>query len=140
MSTIYLQGYVFTMIEYWSEHQTEVQKYSDSYLIYASSISHASNINIYWMQNVLVFVIFFIILICKSLIKLVLCRNYAVNALTSLYISLNKPSQLTNWNATGGDPCGENWLGVTCSGTNVTKLYVTCLQVHCDGIFKSSET
>ncbi|KAI3788971.1 hypothetical protein L2E82_02180 [Cichorium intybus] len=25
----------------------------------------------------------------------------------------------------GGDPCGENWKGVTCLGSRVTKMYST---------------
>lgn len=47
-----------------------------------------------------------------------------VAALNSLYISLEEPSQLTLWNASGGDPCGGGWLGVVCSGSNVTELHL----------------
>ncbi|KAG0585122.1 hypothetical protein KC19_3G260300 [Ceratodon purpureus] len=47
-----------------------------------------------------------------------------VAALNSLYTSLQEPSQLTRWNASGGDPCGDGWLGVVCSGSNVTELHL----------------
>lgn len=47
-----------------------------------------------------------------------------VTALNSLYISLEEPAQLTLWNSSGGDPCGGGWLGVICTGSNVTELYV----------------
>lgn len=47
-----------------------------------------------------------------------------VAALNSLYMSLQEPSQLTLWNASGGDPCGGGWLGVVCLGSNVTELHL----------------
>nr|CAB3503661.1 unnamed protein product [Digitaria exilis] len=37
-------------------------------------------------------------------------------ALGNLYTSWNSPSQLAGWSASGGDPCGAKWQGVTCSG------------------------
>jgi hypothetical protein len=52
----------------------------------------------------------------------------AVAALTNLYLDLQQPAQLWNWkiNASAGagveDPCAQNWLGVVCSGANVTEL------------------
>jgi hypothetical protein len=54
----------------------------------------------------------------------------AVTALTNLYLDLQQPAQLWNWkiNASAGagagveDPCAQNWLGVVCSGANVTEL------------------
>lgn len=61
------------MIEYWSEHQ--VEKHSDSYQFYAS-ISPASDINLYWMQDALLFVIFLIILMCEPLNKLCFMSRY----------------------------------------------------------------
>uniref|UniRef100_A0A9I9DWK0 Protein kinase domain-containing protein n=1 Tax=Cucumis melo TaxID=3656 RepID=A0A9I9DWK0_CUCME len=39
------------------------------------------------------------------------------SALKVLYTSLNSPSQLTQWNANGDDPCGQSWRGITCSGS-----------------------
>ncbi|CAM8901247.1 unnamed protein product [Rhodiola kirilowii] len=45
-----------------------------------------------------------------------------VQALNIMYTSLNSPAQLTKWTASGGDPCGESWLGVKCSGSSVTEL------------------
>ncbi|KNA12619.1 hypothetical protein SOVF_123980 [Spinacia oleracea] len=45
-------------------------------------------------------------------------------ALNGMFTSMNSPSQLTGWTATGGDPCGQSWKGVTCSGSRVTQLKV----------------
>lgn len=39
-----------------------------------------------------------------------------------MYGSLNNPSQLTNWQASGGDPCGQSWKGVTCQGSAVVSM------------------
>jgi hypothetical protein len=44
--------------------------------------------------------------------------------LTTLYVDLQQPPQLTNWNTSDGDPCTQNWLGVVCVDANVTELYV----------------
>ncbi len=48
----------------------------------------------------------------------------AVTALTTLYGDLDQPAQLSHWNASGGDPCTQNWQGAICSGSNITELYV----------------
>uniref|UniRef100_A0A0D9X1J4 Protein kinase domain-containing protein n=2 Tax=Leersia perrieri TaxID=77586 RepID=A0A0D9X1J4_9ORYZ len=45
-----------------------------------------------------------------------------VNALNVLYTSMNSPPQLTNWVSQNGDPCGQSWLGVNCSGSRVTTI------------------
>ncbi|KAL0341777.1 UNVERIFIED_CONTAM: protein STRUBBELIG-RECEPTOR FAMILY 6 [Sesamum calycinum] len=44
------------------------------------------------------------------------------STLNIMYTSLNSPQQLTNWKPNGGDPCGESWKGVTCSGSKVTEM------------------
>ncbi|KAK4395012.1 protein STRUBBELIG-RECEPTOR FAMILY 6 [Sesamum angolense] len=44
------------------------------------------------------------------------------STLNIMYTSLNSPQQLTNWKPNGGDPCGESWKGVTCSGPKVTEM------------------
>uniref|UniRef100_A0A7N0RJ77 Protein kinase domain-containing protein n=1 Tax=Kalanchoe fedtschenkoi TaxID=63787 RepID=A0A7N0RJ77_KALFE len=44
------------------------------------------------------------------------------SALNEMYTYLNTPGQLTKWVASGGDPCGESWLGVTCVGTRLTEI------------------
>ncbi|KAK4772191.1 hypothetical protein SAY86_013966 [Trapa natans] len=44
------------------------------------------------------------------------------SALWNMFISLNQPSQLTRWSSNSGDPCGESWTGVTCSGSRVTQI------------------
>jgi len=45
-----------------------------------------------------------------------------VTALNTFYTALNSPSQLTNWVPQNGDPCGQSWLGVTCSGSRVITM------------------
>ncbi|XP_008651696.1 leucine-rich transmembrane protein kinase 1 isoform X1 [Zea mays] len=45
-----------------------------------------------------------------------------LNVLNTLFTSLNSPGQLTGWQANGGDPCGQSWKGITCSGSGVTKI------------------
>ncbi|GJY05544.1 putative ribonuclease H-like domain-containing protein, partial [Tanacetum coccineum] len=44
------------------------------------------------------------------------------SALNAMYQNLNSPGQLTKWTSTGGDPCADNWTGVTCSGSRVTQI------------------
>ncbi|OMO76902.1 hypothetical protein CCACVL1_15361 [Corchorus capsularis] len=50
-----------------------------------------------------------------------------VQALQVTYTALNSPSELTNWKANGGDPCGESWKGVTCQGSAVVSLDISGL-------------
>uniref|UniRef100_A0A7N0RHN2 Protein kinase domain-containing protein n=1 Tax=Kalanchoe fedtschenkoi TaxID=63787 RepID=A0A7N0RHN2_KALFE len=45
-----------------------------------------------------------------------------VSALSVLYSSLNSPSKLDGWETNGGDPCGDVWDGIDCSGSSVTKI------------------
>ncbi|XP_009388758.2 protein STRUBBELIG-RECEPTOR FAMILY 6 isoform X1 [Musa acuminata AAA Group] len=49
------------------------------------------------------------------------------SALSVLFSSLNSASQLTGWKQSGGDPCGESWLGITCSGSSVTAIKLSGL-------------
>ncbi|RWW78064.1 hypothetical protein BHE74_00013727 [Ensete ventricosum] len=46
-----------------------------------------------------------------------------------MYSSLNSPSQLTGWSSSGGDPCGNKWRGIKCSGSSVTKITLSGLQL-----------
>ncbi|XP_074268288.1 protein STRUBBELIG-RECEPTOR FAMILY 6-like isoform X2 [Silene latifolia] len=41
-----------------------------------------------------------------------------------MFTSMNSPSGLTGWTASGGDPCGQSWKGVTCSGSKVTQIKI----------------
>ncbi|KAG9449372.1 hypothetical protein H6P81_009337 [Aristolochia fimbriata] len=50
-----------------------------------------------------------------------------VSALQVMYTSLNSPSQLTGWRASGGDPCDEDWKGIKCSGSSVTEINLSGL-------------
>ncbi|TVU08243.1 hypothetical protein EJB05_41640 [Eragrostis curvula] len=53
-----------------------------------------------------------------------------VAALGNLFTSWNSPSQLAGWSASGGDPCGAAWMGVTCSGSAVTSLDLSDNNFH----------
>uniref|UniRef100_A0A0E0AMQ8 Protein kinase domain-containing protein n=1 Tax=Oryza glumipatula TaxID=40148 RepID=A0A0E0AMQ8_9ORYZ len=53
-----------------------------------------------------------------------------VNALNVLYTSMNSPSQLTNWVSQNGDPCGQSWLGITCSGSRVTAIKLSGMGIN----------
>ncbi|KAD4889441.1 hypothetical protein R6Q59_037201 [Mikania micrantha] len=49
------------------------------------------------------------------------------SALRIMYQGLNSPGQLTKWTSNGGDPCGDNWKGVKCSGSRVTEINLSGL-------------
>ncbi|KAF2323690.1 hypothetical protein GH714_036608 [Hevea brasiliensis] len=51
------------------------------------------------------------------------------SALRVMYTSLGSPEQLSQWNSNGGDPCVESWKGVTCSGSRVTEIKLSGLQL-----------
>ncbi|CAM0908966.1 unnamed protein product [Alopecurus aequalis] len=44
-----------------------------------------------------------------------------VTAINGLYVSLGSP-KLPGWVPNGGDPCGELWQGITCTGTSITSI------------------
>ncbi|AQK60294.1 Putative STRUBBELIG family receptor protein kinase [Zea mays] len=44
-----------------------------------------------------------------------------VSAINGLYVALGSP-KLPGWSASGGDPCGESWQGVTCTGSSITSI------------------
>lgn len=50
-----------------------------------------------------------------------------VSALNVMYTSLNSPSQLSGWQSSGGDPCGDSWEGIKCSGSSVTEINLSDL-------------
>ncbi|PNT77276.1 protein STRUBBELIG-RECEPTOR FAMILY 7 isoform X2 [Brachypodium distachyon] len=45
-----------------------------------------------------------------------------VTALNTLYTTLHSPWQLTSWVSQNGDPCGQSWLGITCSNSRVIAI------------------
>ncbi|KAL9255100.1 STRUBBELIG-RECEPTOR FAMILY 8-like protein [Drosera capensis] len=53
-----------------------------------------------------------------------------VQALQVLYGALNNPPQLTGWKLSGGDPCGESWMGVQCEGSAVVSLVLSGLSLN----------
>ncbi|KAK1287579.1 Protein STRUBBELIG-RECEPTOR FAMILY 6 [Acorus calamus] len=72
-----------------------------------------------------------VVLVCISVLNPILIKaatnQNEVSALNVLYSSLNSPSQLTGWTASGGDPCGQSWKGITCSGSAVTEIKLSGL-------------
>ncbi|CAL9052317.1 unnamed protein product [Musa banksii] len=50
-----------------------------------------------------------------------------VSALNVMYSSLSSPSKLTGWSSGGGDPCGNDWKGIKCSGSSVTEIKLSGL-------------
>ncbi|KAJ4849659.1 hypothetical protein Tsubulata_019854 [Turnera subulata] len=51
-----------------------------------------------------------------------------VTAINSLYVSLGFPA-LTRWVPFGGDPCGEEWQGISCVFSNVTAIKLNALNL-----------
>ncbi|CAF1712645.1 hypothetical protein Bca4012_008213 [Brassica carinata] len=51
------------------------------------------------------------------------------SALNMLFTSMHSPGQLTQWTASGGDPCVQNWRGVTCSKSRITQLKLSGLEL-----------
>ncbi|XP_074301899.1 protein STRUBBELIG-RECEPTOR FAMILY 6-like [Silene latifolia] len=49
------------------------------------------------------------------------------SVLYAMYSSMNSPTQLTGWTSSGGDPCGQSWKGVSCSGSKVTQIKISNL-------------
>ncbi|KQK16945.1 hypothetical protein BRADI_1g31600v3 [Brachypodium distachyon] len=47
--------------------------------------------------------------------------DVVVSAINGLYVSLGSP-KLPGWIPNGGDPCGELWQGVVCTGSAITKI------------------
>uniref|UniRef100_A0A0D9XGQ3 Protein kinase domain-containing protein n=1 Tax=Leersia perrieri TaxID=77586 RepID=A0A0D9XGQ3_9ORYZ len=50
-----------------------------------------------------------------------------VAALNVMFESMNKPSELSGWKSSGGDPCGDDdeWKGIECSDSSVTEIDVS---------------
>ncbi|KAL4278111.1 hypothetical protein GQ457_03G042840 [Hibiscus cannabinus] len=66
----------------------------------------------------------YLLLSCGTLISLVHAETEKKeeSALNVMFKSLNAPSQLSGWRASGGDPCGNSWEGIKCSGSKVTEI------------------
>ncbi|KAJ0984128.1 hypothetical protein J5N97_002484 [Dioscorea zingiberensis] len=63
-------------------------------------------------------------LLCAALAK---TDQPDVSALNVMYRSMNSPSQLSGWQSSGGDPCGQSWQGIECSGSSVTEINLSGL-------------
>ncbi|CAO2824578.1 unnamed protein product [Amaranthus hypochondriacus] len=50
-----------------------------------------------------------------------------VIALNVMFTSLKSPKKLKYWEASGGDPCGDGWKGIDCSGSSVTEINLSGL-------------
>ncbi|KAK3015910.1 hypothetical protein RJ639_007646 [Escallonia herrerae] len=68
---------------------------------------------------------FVFLLITSTTITFVHSKTDArdVSALNVMFSSLSSPSQLAGWKSSGGDPCGQSWKGIKCSGSSVTEMY-----------------
>ncbi|KAH9606207.1 hypothetical protein KSS87_002010 [Heliosperma pusillum] len=77
---------------------------------------------------------FFLFLVVVSLIPFLSVQANTdandVQSLQVLYGALNNPSQLTGWKSSGGDPCGESWMGVKCDGSAVVSLEISGLGLN----------
>ncbi|GLT75192.1 hypothetical protein SLA2020_469340 [Shorea laevis] len=73
-----------------------------------------------------------VLLAFVSALPLVQCNTDSsdVQSLQVLYNALNSPSQLTNWESSGGDPCVESWKGVTCQGSAVVSIDISGLGLN----------
>ena len=60
----------------------------------------------------------------RSVTNTCLLYLHAVSAINGLYVALVSP-KLPGWSASGGDPCGEGWQGVTCTGSSITSMYAS---------------
>ncbi|PRQ51818.1 putative protein kinase RLK-Pelle-LRR-V family [Rosa chinensis] len=52
-----------------------------------------------------------------------------VTALNVMYNSLTSKSKLSGWKSSGGDPCGDSWKGIKCSGSSVTEIKLSDLDL-----------
>ncbi|RLM55038.1 protein STRUBBELIG-RECEPTOR FAMILY 3-like [Panicum miliaceum] len=48
-------------------------------------------------------------------------RFSKVSAINGLYVALGSPT-LPGWTGNGGDPCGELWQGIVCTGSTITGI------------------
>lgn len=76
--------------------------------------------------------------LCVCIAALVMVLNIvypaiSVAALNVMFNSMNKPSQLSGWKSSGGDPCGDDdeWSGIECSGSSVTEMYANAFRISC---------
>ncbi|CAN6926015.1 unnamed protein product [Brassica oleracea] len=50
------------------------------------------------------------------------------SALNFMFSAMNSPGQLSQWtSSSGGDPCEQNWKGITCFGSRVTQIKLSGL-------------
>ncbi|KAF5178162.1 Leucine-rich repeat receptor protein kinase ems1 [Thalictrum thalictroides] len=59
----------------------------------------------------------------------VYCLGFNVSALQDLYRTLSYPAQLTGWKSKGGDPCEEQWKGISCNGSSIIYIKLNGLDL-----------
>ncbi|XP_010534354.1 PREDICTED: protein STRUBBELIG-RECEPTOR FAMILY 2-like isoform X2 [Tarenaya hassleriana] len=52
-----------------------------------------------------------------------------VEVLQDVFKALNCPQRLKGWKLNSGDPCGESWMGVSCSGSSIVELRIPGLRI-----------
>ncbi|KMS97135.1 hypothetical protein BVRB_7g178000 [Beta vulgaris subsp. vulgaris] len=64
-----------------------------------------------------------------GVLTLVHCKTDSkdVSALNVMFTSLNSPKKLKYWESSGGDPCGDGWKGIECSGSSITEINLSGL-------------
>ncbi|KAI7733280.1 hypothetical protein M8C21_033698 [Ambrosia artemisiifolia] len=79
------------------------------------------------MAPLLFFFFFFLVLVAPNSINADTDPS-DVSALNAMFQNMNSPGQLTQWSASGGDPCDDNWKGITCSASSrVTEINLSSL-------------
>lgn len=76
--------------------------------------------------------VFFFFLFWVFLFLFFWFQIYPVSALNGMYGTLSSNSQLNSWTSNNGDPCGQSWRGVSCSGSAVTEMLVVV--VNCSSV------
>ncbi|ESQ30043.1 hypothetical protein EUTSA_v10011271mg [Eutrema salsugineum] len=80
-------------------------------------------------ENWVVVVALFSVCIVGFELRFIHGATDASDTLNTLFSSMHSPAQLTQWTASAGDPCGQNWRGVTCSGSRVTQVKLSGLEL-----------
>lgn len=68
-------------------------------------------------------------LLCASLVDGATDPN-DVSTLNFMFTDMNNNPRLTNWVQSAGDPCGNNWLGITCDGGFVSSIKLSNLGLN----------
>ncbi|XP_031380513.1 protein STRUBBELIG-RECEPTOR FAMILY 5-like isoform X3 [Punica granatum] len=71
-----------------------------------------------------------VVTICVGILSTIVhskTNSLDVSVLNVMYTNLNSPSELSGWKSSGGDPCGDSWKGIECSGSSITEIKLSDL-------------